>query len=324
MPGVNKDQIAKAKEIDLLSYLQQYEPQEIKRTSRNEYCTVTHDSLKISNGKWYWFSRDIGGKTALDYLIKVRNMDFVEAVNLLCEGWAAPAASFQGTKKPEPMPKPLALPEPNRDNHTVIGYLRSRGIDPEIIYRCIQTGTLYESREHHSCVFVGTDNAGTPRFASIRGTVGNFKQDIEGSDKRYGFVLPSNPPYSRFIAVFESPIDALSLATIHKREKRAWDRCNFLSLSGISPLALLQYLADHPEIDRVHLYLDNDRAGLDGMMKIQEELSRTDDFCRHIITAKPPPTCKDYNEYLHFLLLAEQQKEVKQTYHHKIRTTFAR
>ena len=70
MPGVTKEQIAQAKEWDLLSYLQTYEPHELKRCGPHEYCTKTHDSLKISNGKWCWNSRGIGGRTA--YLIKVR------------------------------------------------------------------------------------------------------------------------------------------------------------------------------------------------------------------------------------------------------------
>lgn len=83
--AVCKEQIERAKEIDLLSYMQQYEPQELKRTGPHEHCTVTHDSLKISNGKWHWFSRGIDGKSALDYLIKVRDMDFLEAVSPLYE-----------------------------------------------------------------------------------------------------------------------------------------------------------------------------------------------------------------------------------------------
>ena len=89
MAGVTKEQIAKAKEWDLLSYLQAYEPQELKKSGPREYCTRTHDSLKISNGKWCWNSRGIGGRTALDYLIKVRGMDFVGAVETLC-GYCAP------------------------------------------------------------------------------------------------------------------------------------------------------------------------------------------------------------------------------------------
>ena len=48
--------------------------------SRLKYCTAEHDSLKISNGKWYWWSRGFGGYSALDYLMKVKEYGFVEAV----------------------------------------------------------------------------------------------------------------------------------------------------------------------------------------------------------------------------------------------------
>ena len=76
MPHLSKEQIDQAKQWDLLSYLQVYEPGELRRTGPHEYCTRTHDSLKISNGKWCWNSRGIGGRTALDYLIKVRGLSF--------------------------------------------------------------------------------------------------------------------------------------------------------------------------------------------------------------------------------------------------------
>ena len=58
------EQVAKAKEWDLLTYLRVFEPGELKKCGTNEYCTRTHDSLKISNGKWNWHSRGIGGGRA--------------------------------------------------------------------------------------------------------------------------------------------------------------------------------------------------------------------------------------------------------------------
>lgn len=77
MPGVTREQIDRAKEWDLLSYLQTYEPGELtkKRPTDKEYRTKTHDSLVISNGRWNWTTRGFGGKTALDYLIKVRGIN---------------------------------------------------------------------------------------------------------------------------------------------------------------------------------------------------------------------------------------------------------
>ena len=72
MGYVTPEQIAQAKEWDLLTYLQRYDPHQLVHVGGSTYCTREHDSLKISNGKWNWFSRKIGGKTALDYLIKVQ------------------------------------------------------------------------------------------------------------------------------------------------------------------------------------------------------------------------------------------------------------
>ena len=83
MPYIAPEVITEAKRMDLLTYLREYEPGELVKFSSNTYTTRTHDSLKISNGKWYWWSRGFGGYSALDYLIKVKEYDFVEAVEIL-------------------------------------------------------------------------------------------------------------------------------------------------------------------------------------------------------------------------------------------------
>ena len=218
MPSVTKEQIEKAKEWDLLSYLQTFDPYELKRCGPREFCTRTHDSLKISNGKWCWNSRGIGGRTALDYLIKVRGLDFVEAVETLCGSRAPPP---QERSKPKP-PKPFALPEASRFPSAMLSYLQGRGIHPDLLQACIQAGTLYESRKYRNCVFVGRDTTGRARFACLRGTRDSFKRDVEGSDKRYNFSLLAADPTCPRLAVAESPIDVLSLATLVKRSGGEW------------------------------------------------------------------------------------------------------
>ena len=77
--------VQEAKKMDLLTYLKNYEPYELVHFSGNTYTTRTHDSLKISNGKWMWWSRGIGGRSALDYLVKVKGHSFLEAVQILAE-----------------------------------------------------------------------------------------------------------------------------------------------------------------------------------------------------------------------------------------------
>ena len=105
----------------------------------------THDSLRISNGKWCWFSRGIGGYSALDYLIKVNGYSFLEAMETISGRAAIPPPSFVPAPKEE-KPKHLLLPQAAPDNRAMMAYLKGRGIDQEILDYCVQTGRIYESR----------------------------------------------------------------------------------------------------------------------------------------------------------------------------------
>ena len=49
----------------------------------NRYVTASHSSLVISNNKWIWNQGQVGGISALDYLMKVQNMGFIDAVEHL-------------------------------------------------------------------------------------------------------------------------------------------------------------------------------------------------------------------------------------------------
>lgn len=284
-----------------LFYLQTYEPQELKRSGPREYCTKTHDSLKISNGKWCWNSRGLGGRTALDYLIKVRGMNFVDTVEVLC-GYSAPPAEKEPPIKGLTIrqQKPFRLPEASRRASSVVNYLQDRGIAPELLSVCMETGILYESRWHQNCVFVGRDKKGNARAASLRGTRGNFRMDVEGSDKRYSFCLPAEKPDCSWLAVAESPIDALSLATLVKLSGGdPWDS-HYLSLGGTGSRALIQFLCDHPHVTKVSLCLDNDKAGLGGIMRLTQEIQNDAALSGQVklIYPNPPKQGKDYNEFL--------------------------
>lgn len=94
MPYIDPETVKKIREVDLLTHLQTYEPKEFVHVSGNVYCTKTHDSLRISSGKWCWFSHGIRGKSELDHLIKVRGYSFMEAVNLIIRKAATQPPSF--------------------------------------------------------------------------------------------------------------------------------------------------------------------------------------------------------------------------------------
>ena len=88
MPYIPPSVVQEVKRMDLLTYLKNYEPYELVHFSGNTYTTRTHDSLKISNGKWMWWSQRTGGRSALDYLIKVKGYSFLwkifSLVSLYC------------------------------------------------------------------------------------------------------------------------------------------------------------------------------------------------------------------------------------------------
>jgi hypothetical protein len=249
MNNVTAEQIKQAKDIDILAYLLAHEPHNIKRVGR-EYRLKDHDSLTISNGWFHWHSRGVGGSNVIDYLTKVRGYGFVEAMRSLV-GVSVPACSAVQEGKP----RTFILPACNHNNDKVIAYLRKRGIALSVIQDCIRRGSLYEDTRHN-CVFVGFDEGGKPRYAALRGTYGDFKRDAAGSDKRFNFLLSTVNPHSYALAVFESPIDALSHQTLcpEFNDYR-------LSLGGVALAALERFLTTHSHVCQVFAGTDNDEAG---------------------------------------------------------------
>lgn len=302
MPRVTEEQVRNAKALDLLSYMRLYEPQNLVRKG-NDYCTKEHDSLIISeNGLWHWKSRDVGGKTALQYLIKVRNMDFVAAVLQLCNGTPTQYAETDASEK-KMEKKPFVLPAAHNNNDMVIGYLRRRGLPDSVILYCIRKGLVYESAEYHNAVFVGF-NGDIPKYAALRGTwrhMSNpFKGEVEGSDKRYSFSIQPETVSSKLV-VSESAIDVLSVATL----RDDIGQVHYLSIGGAYapkkhideaslPKALEQYMKDHPEIREVELCLDNDAVGIGASFFIMNKLTG-----KGFEVYSTLPECgKDYNDSL--------------------------
>ena len=307
MPSVSSEQIQKAKSVDILAYLRVHEPQSLRKSKggNNEYYLAEHDSLKISNGKFHWFSQGVGGYNALDFLVKVRGMGFIDAVIHLTDGTGT---VYKAEHPPPPKPqKPFALPAANANNDRVYAYLRGRGIDGGIIKRCFDSGTLYENTKGN-CVFVGHDGK-TPRFACERGTKGDYKKDVSGSDKRFSFVLPAKNPTSRNLTCLEAPVDVLSHASIHKLGGDKWDGYR-LSLGGVSSTALISFLERNPQIEVVRLSLDCDKAGKDAADRIIRGLLGDRRFARLKIINAPPPERfgKDFNDTLQAVIQLNKQK----------------
>lgn len=80
MAGVTKEEITRAKELDLLTYFKLVEPGNLKLVGK-EYRHKVHSSLTISKDSlWCWHCISLRGRTALKYLIDVEKVPYVEAV----------------------------------------------------------------------------------------------------------------------------------------------------------------------------------------------------------------------------------------------------
>ena len=302
MPIIEPEAILEARNMDLLTYLRNYEPSELVHLSGNSYCTRTHDSLKISNGKWMWWSRGIGGYTALDYLIKVKGMGFVEAVETII-GRSAILPPVALKKQVKDEPKELLLPEKSKSNYQVLRYLCGRGIDKEIVMRCLSEGLIYESLPYHNAVFVGFDKENKARYAAYRATSKQrFMGDCSGSDKHYSFRL--SDAGAEDVHLFECAIDLLSYATIVKRNGFDYRHMNLVSLAGVYapqkdmeqskvPVALSEYLKDNPQTKRIVLHFDNDKVGRLASKALLTVIPK-----QFQVVDEPPPQGKDFNDYL--------------------------
>lgn len=317
MPYYTEKQIDQARSIDLLTYLQSFEPTELVHVRGNTYCTREHDSLKISNGKWMWWSRGFGGNSALDYLIKVKGMQFMDAMKILTkEGTDLHDTDAKKSRKPDcDVKRKLLLPDKSETNFEVIRYLTSRGIDSDVIKACIDEGLLYESLPYHNCIFVGFDETGNAAYAFYRATTGErLMGEAAGSDKRYSFRIDRA---GSTLHVFESAIDLLSYATIMKMRTGEWRAEPMLSLGGVYapstnnkqtklPIALENMTQNQTQINTIALHLDNDYAGRSATRSISEQLGN-----KYIVRDEPPAYGKDCNDYLQQLQRQKRKRQME-------------
>ena len=292
----SKDQIEKARNADLLYYLQQNGYRLIK-SGRNEYRLEEHDSLVISNNKWHWFSQDIGGNT-LDFLIKYEGKRLTEAVGALIEISGREVAR-ENIKAYIPEKKKtvdeLKLPEKNNNYRRMFAYLiKTRCLDKDIINDLVKEGLIYESKNTHNVVFLGKDNEGNVKHISMKGTLSDksYKHECMGSDKRHCFKVKGR---SDTVYIFEAAIDLISHATIEKIKSGDYKKDHRITGCGISALPLFQYLEDNPEIRKVMICMDNDAPGREAAAKMRQMLFEKGVY---EVSEDYPPKGKDWNEFL--------------------------
>ena len=249
--------------------------------SGKEYRWKAHDSLTVCGNKWFRHSQSKGGYP-VDFVMEFYGKSFPEAVQLLTgePGEAQPEA--------DPAPSPaFRLPLRNVTNANILNYLtQERKLSPSLVNFFIAAGDIYEDSSHHNVVFVGRDADGHPRYASSRGIREKFRQDAAGAEKAFGFAHRGT---DKQLLVFEAPIDLLSFIELFPKN---WQQHNYLSLGGVSGKALRQFLSERPDVERVFLCLDADKAGEDACKRLAALLPDT------VSVTRIQPCMKDWNDVL--------------------------
>ena len=249
--------------------------------SGKEYRWKAHDSLTVYGNKWFRHSQSKGG-FPVDFVMEFYGKSFPEAVQMLTgePGEAQPEA--------DPASSPaFRLPLRNVTNANILNYLtQERKLSPSLVNFFIAAGDIYEDAAHHNVVFVGRDADGHPRYASSRGIQEKFRQDAAGAEKAFGFAHRGT---DKQLLVFEAPIDLLSFIELFPKN---WQQHNYLSLGGVSGKALRQFLSERPDVERVFLCLDADKAGEDACKRLAALLPDT------VSVTRIQPCMKDWNDVL--------------------------
>ena len=249
--------------------------------SGKEYRWKAHDSLTVCGNKWFRHSQSKGG-LPVDFVMEFYGKSFPEAVQMLTgePGEAQPEAD----SAPSPA---FRLPLRNVTNANILNYLtQERKLSPSLVNFFIAAGDIYEDSSHHNVVFVGRDADGHPRYASSRGIQEKFRQDAAGAEKAFGFAHRGT---DKQLLVFEATIDLLSFIELFPKN---WQQHNYLSLGGVSGKALRQFLSERPDMERVFLCLDADKAGEDACKRLAALLPDT------MSATRIQPCMKDWNDVL--------------------------
>ena len=272
-------QIDKANAVDLEKFLRAQGETLVR--SGKEYRWKAHDSLTVCGSKWFRHSQSKGG-FPVDFVMEFYGKSFPEAVQML----TGETGEVQPEADPAPSPA-VRLPPRNVTNANILNYLtQERKLSPSLVNFFIIAGDIYEDAAHHNVVFVGRDADGHPRYASSRGIREKFRQDTAGAEKAFGFAHRGT---DKQLLVFEAPIDLLSFIELFPKN---WQQHNYLSLGGVSGKALRQFLSERPDVERVFLCLDADKAGEDACKCLAALLPDT------VSVTRIQPCMKDWNEVL--------------------------
>jgi hypothetical protein len=184
--------------------------------------------LSVNGQKFFNWTKNRGGGGAIDLIIHLHQVDFIQAVAWLDEHFASPERHTLNEEKTLTH-TPLVLPKSHPEGlPQIIRYLTSNRCLPQaLILSLIDTGDLYAD-DQANAVFLLRGKGKIVVGAEIRGTTNKIWHALApGSKKNSGFFYIKSDT-SKQVVICESAIDALSYYSLNPD-------CIAISTAGAHP-----------------------------------------------------------------------------------------
>lgn len=256
---IPRERIDRARAIPLAHVLQEAQA----RRDREDPCRwhTGRGPVSVTGVKFYNWHDEQGGGGAIDLVIHLFGLSFIEAVVWLEKmGHGASCAAPVAIKD-------LSLPKQDaRRLAAVKTYLVGhRGLTPLLIDHLVAVGDLYADPYAHA-VFIMRNAQGVVIGAELRGTRGTWRGLAPGSKKDQGFFSIQGPAFEEII-LCEAAIDAIScfmlkpgrwcISTAGARANPIWLKalpspllCGF-DADAMGDLKARQMIQAHPHIKRL-------------------------------------------------------------------------
>ena len=256
--------------------------------------------VNMERNLWYDFGAGRGG----NIIALARELYASDSLPYLLERIAEQApsvrpVSFSFGGQPLSKPSFRRLEAVPLSSPALLSYLRQRGINTELAKReCREVRYLTGGKPYFAVGFPNRSGGYEIRNKFFKGCI---------APKDITHIRQTEP--GETCCLFEGFMDYLSFLTLRQAghpDRPALDGQDCIVLNSVSNLSkALRPLGDY---ERIHCFLDNDRAGLEALREIQREYGSRVRDASYVYSGY-----KDLNDYLNGKKLSQQVNPVQQT-----------
>lgn len=295
-----------AKQIRIEEYLHSlgYDPVRKQGDSlwyKSPFRNEREPSFKVNTERNLWY--DFGAGRGGNIIALAQELYASDSLPYLLERIAEQApgvhpVSFSFGKQALSKPSFQQLEVVPLSSPALYSYLRQRGINTELAKReCREVRYLTDGKPYFAVGFPNRSGGYEIRNKFFKGCI---------APKDITHIRQTEP--GETCCLFEGFMDYLSFLTLRQErhpDRPALDGQDYIVLNSVSNLSkALRPLGDY---ERIHCFLDNDRAGLEALREIQREYGSRVRDASHVYSGY-----KDLNDYLNGKKLSQQANPVRQ------------